>query len=335
MRLVQPAGILVLLAATNTARATPSARLVYARSPEAASCPDEATLRKAVAARFGYDPFFPWANQTVVVQISGDAGHLLARVQLVDDQGIARGTREIASEGDACSDLFDAAALAISIALDASAAVTAKAAAAELEAEAPAAPADVSAPIEPAPTPVPLAREAPVERPPPPPSPWHAGLDATALALVTPNVLPGLAAFGEYRARSLSFGVEMQGSATKASLDLSERSPSSAGLTAYLLAIALVPCAHFGRAFACAVVDLGWLHAWASGLTHPRSDDAPFVAAGGRVGVEWPLSGRLVVRLHADLVADLTPPRFVLDGQSWAASAGAGSFGVGVGAPWP
>jgi hypothetical protein len=32
-------------------------------------CPDEPALRKAVAARVGYDPFFPWAEQTVVVQI--------------------------------------------------------------------------------------------------------------------------------------------------------------------------------------------------------------------------------------------------------------------------
>ena len=125
MRLVAPLGLLAILSSAQAALATPSARLVYTRSEDAASCPDEAALRKAVETRFGYDPFFAWARQTVVAQISREGARYVARVQLVDEQGLARGTRELRSDEDDCAEVFDAAALAISIALDASATPTA------------------------------------------------------------------------------------------------------------------------------------------------------------------------------------------------------------------
>jgi hypothetical protein len=102
----------------GAAAAGPSARLVYARAPEASSCPDEERLRAAVAARFGYDPFFPWARQTVVVQVWREAARFRSRVQLVDGAGLAVGARELSSDQDS-SELFDATALGISIALDA------------------------------------------------------------------------------------------------------------------------------------------------------------------------------------------------------------------------
>jgi hypothetical protein len=50
---------LAVLSASRWAYATPSARLVYSRGHGAESCPDEHALREAVAARVGYDPFFP------------------------------------------------------------------------------------------------------------------------------------------------------------------------------------------------------------------------------------------------------------------------------------
>jgi hypothetical protein len=69
----------------RSAGATPSARLVYTRSADAASCPDEVALRSAVSARFGYDPFFAWAKQTVLVEIARSARLYLARVRLQAD----------------------------------------------------------------------------------------------------------------------------------------------------------------------------------------------------------------------------------------------------------
>ena len=119
MRLVAPLGLVAILSWAPAALATPSARLVYTRTEDAASCPDESALRKAVEARFGYDPFFAWARQSVVAQISREGSRYVARVQLVDEQGLAHGTRELRSDDDTCADVFDASALAISIALDA------------------------------------------------------------------------------------------------------------------------------------------------------------------------------------------------------------------------
>ncbi len=50
----------------STARAAASSRLVYGRGPGTENCPNEAVFRQAVVARVGYDPFFPWAELTVV-----------------------------------------------------------------------------------------------------------------------------------------------------------------------------------------------------------------------------------------------------------------------------
>ncbi len=60
----------VLLLSAGRAAAAPTGRLVYSRAPGAESCADEATLRRSVAARVGYDPFFPWAKRTVVANLA-------------------------------------------------------------------------------------------------------------------------------------------------------------------------------------------------------------------------------------------------------------------------
>jgi hypothetical protein len=62
----------------RVAGATPQARLVYSRGTGAEDCADEHALRRAVAARIGYDPFFPWAPKTVVASM----GTLHADIQV-------------------------------------------------------------------------------------------------------------------------------------------------------------------------------------------------------------------------------------------------------------
>jgi hypothetical protein len=84
----------------------------------ASSCPDEASLRQATKQRIGYDPFFPWAKTTVVVEVAGEDQAFVAHVRLTDENGLSRGARELRSESKGCAGLIDAAALAISIALD-------------------------------------------------------------------------------------------------------------------------------------------------------------------------------------------------------------------------
>lgn len=110
-----------VLAITTWAKAslaTPSAKLVYVREAGASACPAESDLRKAVASRIGYDPFFPMASKTVIAQISRGPSGYRGKVQIVGDDGLLRGSRDLSTRGDDCSELLSALALAISIALD-------------------------------------------------------------------------------------------------------------------------------------------------------------------------------------------------------------------------
>jgi hypothetical protein len=75
-------------------------------------------MRKAVAQRLGYDPFFPAAEKTIVSQIIRDRAELRGSVQLVDGQGIVRGMRAFKVGADECEELVAAMSLAISIAID-------------------------------------------------------------------------------------------------------------------------------------------------------------------------------------------------------------------------
>src|SRR5688500_17870579 len=72
----------------------PTSRLTYARGAGAEGCPEELTVRQAVAARLGYDPFFAAADKTIVARILRNREELRATVELVDDRGMVRGVRE-------------------------------------------------------------------------------------------------------------------------------------------------------------------------------------------------------------------------------------------------
>jgi hypothetical protein len=82
---------------------------VYSRAPGAEACPDEDALRHEVASRVGYDPFFAWANETIVASMSHDeTGGFVARVALVDDRGTQHGTRDIRTQ-NTCDELLASA----------------------------------------------------------------------------------------------------------------------------------------------------------------------------------------------------------------------------------
>lgn len=80
----------------------------------------------------------------------------------------------------------------------------------------------------------------------------------------------------------------------------------------------------------CAVGVLGLLHAKGSGVSTPRAASTFVVAAGGRVGLQWPLSRGLSLLARLDLLVDLRRATFVLDGDNaWTAPIVAGVAGVG------
>jgi hypothetical protein len=90
---VASAVVLAMVTRTKQAWASPSAKLTYARSSGAERCPDEADLRKAVAARLGYHPFFPSASTTVVAEITRAGRGFHGHVKILDEDGVVRGER--------------------------------------------------------------------------------------------------------------------------------------------------------------------------------------------------------------------------------------------------
>src|SRR5262249_10897903 len=101
-----------------TAVASPSSQLTYVRGAGAESCPDEAELRKAVAARLGYDPFFPSAGRTIAAQIERTRGGFAGELKMLDASGVSRGERKLPTTSHDCAEVVKSLALAISIAID-------------------------------------------------------------------------------------------------------------------------------------------------------------------------------------------------------------------------
>jgi hypothetical protein len=296
---------------------------VYSRSSDAESCPDQDAMQRAVATRFGYDPFFAWAKEIVVVQIWRGGSRYRSRVQVVDMQGIARGTRELSSDRDACAELFDATALAISIALDASA---------QKEADiVPPPPAPETPPVPPAPPPPPTpptdepaperARRAPAT----PALRVFAGADLLGSAGTAPSLTVGGAAFVGLRMRSLSAAIEARVDAPGSS--------DGGRITSWLFAAGLAPCVHIGPGSACLLASLGQVRASGSEVSAPSQGTALFAVVGARLGAELPLTEVLFLRVHADLLLDLDPLTVRLnnnDAEEWQAPIAAATLGAGL-----
>jgi hypothetical protein len=83
----------------------------------------------------------------------------------------------------------------------------------------------------------------------------------------------------------------------------------------FLVVASLAPCLHVPRwwdalrtphtpapspVFACALVTAGAFEESGAGIAAPQSGSAPFLAAGGRVGVEFPLFSRYFLLAHGD-----------------------------------
>jgi hypothetical protein len=307
----------------RSAFAAPTSKLVYSRTSDAASCPDEGALRRAVAARVGYDPFFPYAPRTIVASLSRREHAFVATVDLVDENGVSQGARELRAQGE-CGELLDAVALAIAIAIDPEL----------LSQPAPPAPPPPS-PEAPAPTaPAPPPPPAQVQPPPqvasvPEIAPQPIALEASAGLLASVNMAPGLAAGlalgagGRWRAVSL---------AVEGAIDApAGRSSGGGNVSSWLTYAAVVPCAHLGPVFACAVGQAGFMRASGSGIPRTRGDSLAWLAAGGRVGGEVAMSDTVGLRLRADVVADLDPMTLQLQGASaWIAPHVAGSLATEI-----
>lgn len=307
-----------------TANARPSARLVYSRPAGAESCPDERALRAAVAERVGYDPFFAWAKQAIVASMSpADKSGFVARIRLVDEQGIEYGTRELHVDG-ACADLLDAAALAIAIAIDPQSLLRAPVLRPPVTERPP-------APEEPPPTvaPAPGAEEDSAPEPGPLPEGAPITFDGIAGVVGSAGVAPALAVGARLGAavRWRDASVSLEGR-----VDAPASRPARGGgrASSWLAVVTLAPCAHAGPLFACALVQAGQMRA--SGEAPGGLDQwAPWWAIGGRLGLLAPLSDRTALRLGSDLVGNLARQPLNLNGYTvWEAPPVAESLGADV-----
>jgi hypothetical protein len=320
----------IVVSSTRDAGASAASRLVYVRSDAAAHCPDEKGLRAAVARRLGYDPFFPWAERTISIDVVQDAGKLRARLKSIDRDGIARGERELIGPVEECAELIASLAIAISITLDPMAA----------------------APKDAAPDPAPPPNE------PPSPAPPHVQVptvdtapraardtpsdDAVARVVFGSSATTWAVRAGPLVALGAGPGASLGGrvglAVTRGWLgafaEMRVDAPSSvaaSGALAHsmLWGVSLGPCLHEGFFSGCAVLLAGSLNAYGSGLERVRSESMFYTAAGARVEGTFVLYSKVDLVLHVDGLKTLTEATLSLrEEEAWhtpAFSAAAGA----------
>lgn len=320
---------LTTLAWPTTAHAAPNARLVYGRGPGAEACPDEVALRRAVASRVGYDPFFPYASRSIVLTIRADANALTARVELVEN-GQAN-TRELTTADRSCAELFESAALAIAIAIDPHALVgpapsPEPAANTESPPDAPPGARSSEAAASPVVTDSPPTRDAVATTTDRGDARRGAGLRLMLGPRIAAGLQPGLAAGlgvgGALVWERVSVGIEVE-----SYLPSTATSASGASARGWLLDGALIPCARLHPLSLCGVGRFGRFEGAGENVVDPTTDATAFIGLGGRAEVELPLSGAVSAHLGAELVGRLSRPSLVAGTETvWEASRIAGIF---------
>jgi hypothetical protein len=292
LRFLACLGIPLGLALTPAAvEAFPSSRLVYSRGRGAEQCPDEETVRREVAARLGYDPFFPWAERTIVARITREGGTLRASVDLLDKDGFVRGSRQLKPAAADCAELVRSLALAISIAIDPE------------HADPSANPAPAPTETAPAPSAEPVPSPTPPEAKPAPPSKPPAVPPSSNRRIVPEAGIGVWSALG--LAPEVTFGGKLYAGATWGALGvflegLADLPVSRDGVSVAIVAGSLVPCFEQDVWFACALGSWGRLRA--AGV---ETKTGPYVAVGGRLGARVPLWKQLVLRATVDTLVPL------------------------------
>ncbi len=303
----------VILALPATARAGGSARLVVMRDTDAAECPDARALRDAVGARLGYEPFAEDADTEIAVGFRREGPTLRATVQVRDAAGTVKGERVLSSSGGDCDELASTTTLTISILLDPrSGMIPPRRPDPVLVPDAHVAPpSDV-----PAPKPVlPPARE---------PFRLRVSAEGTVSVGTAPapaiGLLVGVGFERHWWSASAEFRADLPATATVDSL----------GVRTSLLAGNVVPCAHFGKAYACGVLTLGVVQGEIIDAS-PSRQSTFHAMIGPRIGLAIPIAAWLSVGGHLDASYALTRTTLRASGTDvWATSTVSGLAGIGL-----
>ena len=312
------------MAAVPAAADVPT-RLVYVRTPEAAACPDQAALQKAVEARLGHDPFSIWGENTIIATVSAGGGALRARAELVDGAGVLRGSRDVVGRASDCDELILALALAISITLDP---MQLPAPADAKLNQVPSVEFEPEAKPVPEPEPEPEAGSEPeraeqvATRPPigedpgpprrGPPATWRGYTSLFGSVGALPSPAPGARVGFNFQRGGFRAGVEF---------GLSAPVPEDHGegdrVVISLFGGNLYSClAMSGRIFWCVLGSYGMFRGRGEGVSAPRTEMLPYAAVGTRLAYDLPLGSRWSLAAHTDVLAVLTRPTFTLNGES-------------------
>lgn len=282
---------------------------------EVPSCPDEEEFRARVAARLGYAPFSDEAPRALEVSFVEQREGFAARLVLRDASGVL-GERALTTTGS-CAELAEGVALAASVAIDPELLWRegAPSPQARAIAKAPPAPRPAELPRHPPSTTSAAGHEAVTPAPlPAPRAASRAGLrvESGVGLLVGAGPEPGPTVGAE-----LSLGVAFEPASLhlEAAFDLPSYASVGGGaeVSGTLVAARAAPCLRAGQLGGCALVVGGFLLGAGHGLLDEHSGVGPYVAAGGRVFLDWPLLERLTLRLRGDATAALVHPVFVDD----------------------
>jgi hypothetical protein len=323
-------GLLTLLWMTPVASAEPlKVRLEYLQDEASLRCSSPEALRGSISARLGRDPWDDAAPERLRVQVRREQVRWRATVEWFGASGQRKGLRELSSEREDCQELIQALELAITLVLDPPLFHKPRV---EPPPSPTASPAPIPAPeVQPLPPPVPTpsAPSAPDVQVPPVEPPSRApvlavGLGARASWGLLPATRAGLQAEGELRSERFSF-----------SLDVTAWPPRTtpvepARLRSMLVAAGARACVQVGPFGACPQLSAGLLRLEGVGLANAHTAQAPWLAPGARLFVEWRLPlPRLRVRLLAEGQFVLTRHRFLAgEVELWRPPSIGGSLGL-------
>jgi hypothetical protein len=316
----------LVLFRANAAAAAASARLFYGRSSDADGCADEAELRRAIAARVGYDPIFAIAPNSVSVSITRQGEQIVADVKIADRAGILAGSRTLKAPASQCGELTATIALTVAIALDKIEKATPSSTnePSGQQAGVPSAPPAEVPPVAPD-APVPpssfnaFARPEHDAAPAPAPHqsksagvPLEFGAGLTAAIGISRAISLGPSVFASLRWPALELGVA--GWADLPSASAVDAFPGASVRTS-LLAAGPTACLHVSVYFGCALAFVGSFSAEAPGVSGATSDNALTFLGGIRGGAEVPVAFGLSLRGSVDLLANPTAPTVRAGGQ--------------------
>lgn len=325
--------LLVFLAGSVAGAAPRVVSLTYVRGAGAAECPDDETVRAGVAARLGYEPFDGRADTRISATIARVGRTMEATLVVTDGAGQVVAERRLSSRGKDCVELTSAVELAISIAIDPVGGGRPRP-----KAEEPPPP----APAPPAPPPPPAAivlsdRSPPtITQAPGPVRPAGKPIvfETSVGAVVSMGSAPAPAFGGSIRLalRRGAVSVGLEGRA-----DLPVTAPLRVGdMRTSLLTGSVVPCLHSWIFSGCLLTTAGALRAAGHGLVDERAVTMSFLAIGGRLALELPITRSVLVVLHGDVLAPLTETILRVSNEVvWNSSPLAAAVGLCVGARFP